>query len=157
MKNKYKLIKTYPEYDELGTIAEFYGNYSVPCYKIIKPNNNTFITEYIGIIQNNPEFWEEVIEKDYKIFTTKDGIDIFKGDTFYIIDNWVVQEYKNHIGLNEYIHNLKFSTKEKAEEYILLNKLCLSLNDVNEVFNNRTPKNKILYELKELVNTKING
>ena len=95
------------------------------------------------------------------LFTTEDGIDIFKGDKHWFLcdglDEIFEGDWKSEFH-KEYVEKCKcFSTKEKAEEYILLNKLCLSLNDVNEVFNNRTPKNKILYELKELVNTKING
>ena len=39
----------------------------------------------------------------------------------------------NDISINEYIHNLKFSTKEKAEEYILYNKPLLTLKDIEEL------------------------
>ena len=79
-----------------------------------------------------------------KLFTTEDGVDIFEGDNLYSIDNML--NIKKHLLFNaryddntllnnriffnsDYKH---FSTKEKAEEYILLNKPCLSYGDVQE-------------------------
>jgi hypothetical protein len=89
------------------------------------------------------------------LFTTEDGVDVFEGDDFYTVDNWNIEKYKNYISINEYIHNLKFSTKEKAEEYILMNKPCLSYN---EVLNTAKIKNKNTFDsLKELVKQKLNN
>ena len=76
------------------------------------------------------------------LFTTEDGVDIFEGNNLYSIDNML--NIKKHLLFNaryddntllnnciffnsDYKH---FSTKEKAEEYILMNKPCLSLSDV---------------------------
>ena len=86
-----------------------------------------------------------------KLFTTEDGVDIFKGDTFYWLDKGL------NIGNSGYskiytniINTLYFSTKEKAEEYILMNKRCLSINDI---IKNTTSYNST--ELRKLVKTKI--
>ena len=76
------------------------------------------------------------------LFTTEDGVDIFEGDNLYSIDNMLnIRKHllfnaryddntllNNRIFFNsDYKH---FSTKEKAEEYILMNKPYLSLSDV---------------------------
>jgi hypothetical protein len=62
------------------------------------------------------------------LFKTEDGIDIYEGD------NWVRVRLSDFTILGIYgdaIGAIKtFSTKEAAEEYVLLNKPCLSLKDV---------------------------
>jgi hypothetical protein len=96
------------------------------------------------------------------LFTTEDGVDVFEGDDFYTVDNWNIEKYKNYISINEYIHNLKFSTKEKAEEYIIMNKKVLSLNDIFDncinIPNTRISKaaeTAILNSLKKIVKNKL--
>jgi hypothetical protein len=78
------------------------------------------------------------------LFFSTDGVDIFEGDSVY----WVLQ-YNDVCKILEYngTHELHakilqpedsfyktFSTKQKAEEYILFNRPNLSLNDVFEVY-----------------------
>lgn len=59
---KYRLIKKYPGSPKLGT--EVIKNNEFGNYSYIEPN----IKEYSkNIIENNPEFWEEVVKKDYEI------------------------------------------------------------------------------------------
>lgn len=92
------------------------------------------------------------------LFTTEDGVDIFEGDKIYSIDKTklifkdidriIQSQYFERSSLYKY-----FSTKEKAEEYILLNKPCLSYN---EVLNATKIRNKNTFEtLKDLVKSKI--
>lgn len=66
------------------------------------------------------------------LFTTEDGVDIFEGDSYvkvnpkyYSLVTGFVAEggHKSHVGIF-------FSTKEAAEEYILLNKPSLSIQDL---------------------------
>ena len=76
------------------------------------------------------------------LFTTEDGVDIFKGDDLFLLgtNTWLctsispVRDLKCHpfkgVTGNEFKY---FSTKEKAEEYILMNKPCLSINDILSV------------------------
>lgn len=69
------------------------------------------------------------------LFTTEDGVDIFNGvrfwnvNIFYNLDEFQVTNDKYPL---KFIKDgsKQFSTKEKAEEYILMNKPCLSINDV---------------------------
>lgn len=66
------------------------------------------------------------------LFTTEDGVDIFKNDVYYGLNkgDLIIMELNTNRIILDDIKCLTFSTKEKAEEYILLNKPCLSLNDV---------------------------
>ena len=73
------------------------------------------------------------------LFTTEDGIDIFEGDDYYHTDiKWKIHKSTNAkinsgnlIGVKGYNY---FSTKEKAEEYILMNEPVLSLKDVASIY-----------------------
>ncbi len=78
--------------------------------------------------------------KEEPLFTTEDGVEIFEGDTifsvehtYYKIDDKIAGIYKgsnkNHPVEHWYNDDKYFSTKEAAEEYILLNKPVLSIND----------------------------
>jgi len=64
------------------------------------------------------------------LFTTEDGVDIFEGDKFCLVQISTLTILEK----GRYKPNMKdwicFSTKEKAEEYILLNKPCLSVNEI---------------------------
>lgn len=63
------------------------------------------------------------------LFKTNDGVDVFEGDEVWVITC-------DYSGINKYkaedLSRLSscFSTRKKAEEYILMNKPCLSVNDV---------------------------
>ena len=72
------------------------------------------------------------------LFTTEDGVDIFEGDEYHYINSnfinpWGIVNTKADcqtiINKNDLSYK-RFSTKEKAEEYILMNKPVLSLSDV---------------------------
>ena len=92
--------------------------------------------------------------------TTEDGVDIYLGNKSWILhkNSWylspaaIVHNNSNWTP-NENEAHWRFSTKEKAEEYILLNKPCLSYN---EVLNATKIRNKNTFEtLKDLVKSKI--
>lgn len=74
------------------------------------------------------------------LFTTEDGVGVLGGDKYYwvCIHNEGWNAHKAELGFNldsfSIPQNVKtFSTKEKAEEYILRNKPCLSLMDLLRV------------------------
>lgn len=117
------------------------------------------------------------------LFVTEDGVDTFQGDTFVSVnvstggdENYTIREYEcetmymnssKDIGQEQAKDNgvLWFSNKEAAEQFIFLNKPCLSLNDLITLngelreghrFNDSYLDNiKSLNQLKELVKTKI--
>ena len=98
------------------------------------------------------------------LFTTEDGIDIFEGDTIY----WVNINTFEKVNYNKYNDDLGeisiksllskkyeckaigFSTNEKAEEYILLNKPVLSYGEIQEYL-----KVKDCNKVLDLVQSKI--
>lgn len=88
------------------------------------------------------------------LFTTEDGVDIYENDRYYSIaikDHDLHPKIKKLFNINKptlwkiagpYINPkateptsdvLYFSTKEAAEEYILMNKPCLSINDLLKI------------------------
>lgn len=80
--------------------------------------------------------------KKQPLFTTEDGVDIFEGDVcFSIIKSnyqysgvhcWVKREWFTKTSLCN--DKLYFSNKEKAQEYVDLNKPKYSLNDIRNIF-----------------------
>ena len=264
---KYKLIKEYPGSPIIGTIAKFEkGKWYCHMIPKLQGSDDELHSLGCGEVKLYPEFWEEVVEKDYEIleyktesgisckapflsdshqfyiderckiysikrisdnsiftigddvlsktcsvpnkilsielinnkirlysrnsfynlndiekfkqplFTTEDGVDIFEGDKIYSIESSLneinekiagiyTRSSINHPVEHWYKDNKYFSTKEKAEEYILMNKPCLSLNDVAKVYVSAgfeiTNSNKnIKYvkqqlQLRELIKTKL--
>ena len=88
------------------------------------------------------------------LFTTEDGVDIFEGDKYFICTASLSNCINNEGIVSKFFKpnpNYKyFSTKEKAEEYILLNKPCLSYGDVQEYL-----KVKDCNKVLDLVQSKI--
>lgn len=134
---------------EIFTIGD-----KVNCHCLSKIEiNNTFITSF-NIVNNNVRVYDnfnefhslkEIKKVKQKLFTSEDGVDIFEGDNLYSIDNML--NIKKHLLFNaryddntllnnriffnsDYKH---FSTKEKAEEYVLYNKPLLTLKDIDEL------------------------
>jgi hypothetical protein len=132
----------------------------------------------INIIELNPncnqimfnrldEGIDLVNAKHYKqpLFKTEDGVDIFEGMSFY----YVCEELELYNTICCYDEDIKlynnskfFSTKEKAEEYIIMNKKVLSLNDIFDncinIPNTRISKaaeTAILNSLKKIVKNKL--
>ena len=91
----------------------------------------TFIPQ--EIVENGND-WEEIKPK---LFITEDGIDIYVNDVCYGVNplyysytgefQWRSKEY---FGDGKQVASKLFSTKEVAEEYILMNKPLLSINDI---------------------------
>jgi hypothetical protein len=89
-----------------------------------------------GIIScTNPKFEEHFklyIKQEVKpvIFITEDGVDIFEGNEVFIVNKFFSLGFSKGVKYNNHKDNKFFSTKEKAEEYIIMNKPCLSYNDI---------------------------
>ena len=64
---KYKLIKKYPFGPKLGFIVEFNPEYPDVYPAKIEAGRECYLN--LEECKNNPEFWEEVIEKDYEILS----------------------------------------------------------------------------------------
>lgn len=140
--NSYKLIKEYPGSPTIGTIAkEDKIDY---VYYYLEKDSHTGIGS--SIIENNPEFWKKV----EKLFTTEDGVDIYENDKYFPIHKRYLDKGPDCIAQKEfkdciYTHEdfIKFSTKQKAEEYIYLNKPRFSFKDMEKaVMNTEIISNK---------------
>lgn len=140
--NSYKLIKEYPGSPTIGTIAkEDKIDY---VYYYLEKDSHTGIGS--SIIENNPEFWKKV----EKLFTTEDGVDIYENDKYFPIHKRYLDKGTNCIAQKEfkdciYTHEdfIKFSTKQKVEEYIYLNKPRFSFKDMEKaVMNTEIISNK---------------
>ena len=101
--------------------------------------------------------WVEGISNVQKIkqplFTTEDGVDIFEGDKYYPVCNYYNLHNACIYPSGHKMYKL-FSTKEKAKEYILMNKPCLSYNDILSELNLTTSEKKTL---KSITQKKLNN
>lgn len=116
---RFKLIKEYPGSGDLGDIAKLYENhhYVVPhpkkyCDGLAVPKSD---------IENQPEYWEEVVEDFYYLVFTEDETSFNSWEPI-------------RVGAIKYDTDTKkyFSTKEGAKDFILFNKPCLSYNDIKK-------------------------
>jgi len=95
--------------------------------------------------------WAEIIEQKQPLFTTEDGVEIFESNTYWS----VTDDFKLLVTHSARILDYKiraFSTKEKAEEWILYNKSVLSLNDLLSTWGNAdNPKHTPLFRRFESI------
>jgi hypothetical protein len=109
---KYKLIKTYPGSPELGET-------------IIYDNDKfSFKSKYLFYGDPNcyPEFWEKVEEP---LFKTEDGVNIYKGDTYYSISKDLTTELMLVMATGYGVYTnacVRFHSKMEALKYIRCNK-----------------------------------
>lgn len=121
--------------DKIFTIGDKvfgeYVNYTINKIKIV--NNKCMITALYNT--NNPNGsrlhynLNNLKKCKQPLFTTEDGIDVYEGENVWFLPGLSGNPYEKFATCkNESL--LTFSTKEKAEEYVLMNKPCLSLNDI---------------------------
>jgi hypothetical protein len=128
-----------------GCIDEFY----------IK-NNHLLATT---VLESSGRYLKDLQKLKQPLFKTEDGKEIYEGDNTFGIDEkyqflkfngWVWKKNESPNKLHKH-----FSTKESAESYILLNKPCLSINDLKTQFNLIGDRSNNELALKELVKSKI--
>jgi len=99
--------------------------------------------------------------KKNPLFTTEDGVDIFESDfknhaNIYSVNKSNFSLNKNTLGFTVFTDAcLKFSTKEKAEEYIIINKPFLSIAELQKWFMEYGIQLTGLERLKEIVKNKL--
>lgn len=146
MRKRYKLKKWYPslpknwETDMLVGIGDNNWGYS-PVSSKYEYNATLPKSE----VQNNPEFWEEIKEKE-PLFVTEDGVEIFEGDRYYHVSHlytgWsdplspkglINMKIDTYIAAKNGISYIapSFSTKEAAEKWIDNNKPIYSKGDIS--------------------------
>jgi hypothetical protein len=123
---------------------------------------------YVDFKSGNGVSIKYVEKAKQPLFKTEDGVDIFEHDRFWNVDlkfNFKKQEFQitNNKYSLEFLKNgsKQFSTKEKAEEYIIMNKPCLSLNDIATIYKGINKKtnhpSSQANQLKNLVKQKLNN
>lgn len=151
---------------EIFTIGDLVGTpgsvYPLKEFKIIDSENTVAAHYYKDKIGGSGHYnhrLKNLKKAKQPLFTTEDDVDIFEGDEFYSTRKDCSDSILKYNGNCLEIASTKceefvdFSTKEKAEEYVLMNKPCLSLKEVLEIvpFLDRSGK-----KLKELVQQKLN-
>lgn len=152
---KFKLIKEYIGSPKLGTTANYTGD--------LFDKDNDLLPSVVKD-KHFFEFWEEIIEKKL-LFTTEDGIDIFEeGVKVFTVDrdfNFAIDKIKickpfdKNYPLKHWYKGTKiFSSQEASDNYILMNKPCLSIAEVVN-FKGSRDSNFLEMDLKELVKSKL--
>lgn len=111
---------------------------------------------------------KNVIKSKKPLFITEDGVDIFEGDYFCRVgrpnsghafqcwdgdrNNKATPVY-SHVSMNEY--NYHFSSVKVANDFIIFNKPCLSINDITYGLNSSYITSNMLQELIQKVQEKI--
>jgi len=133
---KYKLIKEYPGSPKLGTIVEKDERCGSHIYKYRESNSNFGVLKYH--VEDNPEYWEEVIENRFMVST--------RNAAFY--NAYKILTVSSDFKPKEY-HYL-FNTKEDAEEFMFNHKPCLSYFDLIWNFSENTKKNRVEVDIDDL-------
>jgi hypothetical protein len=103
---KYKLIKKYPGSVKLNTVVNFLEGRNIYNFN----GSGTFSEISSHLVENNPEFWEKVVEKDYEIIEINgynghyilnpvSGLMSFygKGDGLYNAEYYLNSNFSHHI------------------------------------------------------------
>lgn len=117
----------------------------------------------LGVRYHNGLVGIEKIQK-YKeaLFTTEDGVELFGGERVFSVSDILITAVLLNFSVEDF-KNTKdkiFAKKEKAEEYILMNKPCLSLNDLLSVWGDKKDLNvykdsPMFQKFKNLAKTKL--
>jgi hypothetical protein len=148
--NTYKIYSVKRKSDgEIFTIGD---NTKYGCIDKFYIKNNYLLA--ITILESNGRYLKDLEKIKQPLFTTEDGVDIFEGDSFAHTSGWtepkIIRATSKHLNYKLPMDKL-FSTKEKAEEFILLNKPCLSYGDIQE-FIKVKDCNKVLELIKQKLN-----
>jgi len=125
--------------DDVVHWIAFYKD-KIPCYLY----KSGFVKEHLELdlvniykVFSTKQAAEEYIVKQKVLFVTEDNVGIKKGDDYWIVNNFfdLILEKKHHANYGNPFPCKAFSTKEKAQEYIDLNKPQYSKQDVINMFN----------------------
>lgn len=109
----------------------FVGEFTIKNFKIIE--EDLVIFHELGLVRFLKGDLTTIFKVKTKLFTTEDGVDVFEGDSFAhtsgATEPKVKIATKKHLNYSLPMDKL-FSTKEKAEEYIKMNKPEFSRNQI---------------------------
>ncbi len=149
---KYRLKQWYPSLPpglKDGMIIEFDGINSI--MGEIRYNHcfTDYSCEFNGLELKCTQFWE-LIEEQEPLFTTEDGVEIFAGDNFIMVEDDFTKHKLTAYNV-PYTEDFKgFKHEPNADTYIWKNKPVFSYNDVMEFINLRLyTKETIEHDAKE--------
>ena len=140
---KFRLLREYPGSPKIGSVVEESGSLSAYVFEDVE--NSIFFKTPKRYIEDNPEYWEEIIENIFMVSTRNSGF----------VNAYSVVKVNPNYKFNEY--ELSFNSREDAEKFILYNKPCLSYGDLVWTFVEDIKKNRLnvnIDELLELIKTK---
>jgi hypothetical protein len=89
--------------------------------------------------------WKKIIPI---LFTTQDGKDIYEGMEYWFVGSqWQAKWGNAEIGTGQVPHFKYFSTKEKAEEYVLMNKPLFTTKEVIDISSKITSTGKSITQM----------
>lgn len=167
--NEYYIYSVKRLYDnEIFSIGDkinfrgLYGNNSEHKYDTIK-GFELKQDGSLGVRYHNGLVGIEKIQK-YKeaFFTTEDGVELFGGERVFSVSDTLITAVLLNFSVEDFkkIKGKIFAKKDKAEEYILMNKPLLSLNDLLSVWASEKDfdayKNSPMFQnFKNLAKTKL--
>jgi hypothetical protein len=95
------------------------------------------------------------LEKRTPLFKTEDGVDVFKDEDYWYTNNEFIGPLRCNTYTLSAIYVKRFSTKESAENYVLLNRPLLSVQDILNLHNEPTSHNQYEDRIKELAKSKL--
>lgn len=140
---KFRLKKSYPGSPKIESVVEESSSLNVYVFEDVE--NSIFFKTPKRYIEDNPEYWEEVIENKFMVSTRNSAF----------LNAYSVAKVNPNYKCNEY--EVLFNSREDAKEFILYNKPCLSYGDLIWNFVEDTKKNRLnvnIDELLELIKTK---
>ena len=135
---KYRLKQWYPSLDvtlNVGDVIELTGHARMSAGAIIYEFKQT-TGDYtdVGFIQecefNHIDFWELLEEP---LFVTEDGADVCRGVKTWAVDINTFKKAGSGIHNGQAPNYKYFIHESNADEYILLNKPFLSINDISDL------------------------
>jgi len=128
---KYKLKQWYPSLPpglKTGMIVEFDGINSIRWEIRDEYQFTDYNYEFNGLELKCTQYWE-LIEEEEPLFITEDGVDIFLGHSYILIDKEFIKHKQtaSNIVYTEYFK--KFKHESNADEYIWKNKPVFSYED----------------------------
>jgi len=159
MSKKYKLKKDLPD-SEVGDIYVY-----IPSRDAYYKNGDLTESYWMAQnVENNPEWFEE----EKKPFVTEDGVELHEGCEMYGVaiqgtNNDTIWKRRFPFDRDRLHTNRKwFASKDKADEYVLMNKPIVSLTDILSVWDNDNFKSPRYYmdapifvRIKELAKQKL--
>lgn len=128
---KYKLIKTWPDGPTVGTIFQ-----KRPAQSYFEARDYPW-TFHKDEVESSPEFFAPYL------FTTEDGVDIYKGDFLFatLADNSIIGPGQYDVKIKNNSNIKHFSTREAAQKWIdSQNKPIWKTEDGYDVFENDNVK-----------------